>query len=145
MRKYTKSNNVVEAPDLRADYTEQRKHYTHLLTETKSEHKKQILQTLSSAKDPRKFWSTLKSTMNNSLVQNSISANQWFCHFQHFFDSSYFDAGMNMTHDSVDACLNLNLDNVCASLDQEITQLEVGDAIRALKSNNTAGRYGFSG
>jgi hypothetical protein len=145
LRKYTKSNNVDEAPDLRADYTDERKQYKQLLREKKSEHKKQILKTLSSSKDPRKFWSTLKFTMNNSLVQNSISANQWFCHFQQVFDSTSFDAEMNMTHDSVDACLNNDLDNVCDTLDQEITQLEVEEAIRALKSNKAAGPDGFSG
>ena len=59
---------------------------------------------------------------------------------------SSFDAGMNMTHNDVHVCLvNNDLDNVCDSLDQEITQLEVQDAIRALKSNKAAGPDGFSG
>ena len=76
--------------------------------------------------------------MNNSLVQNSISNT--------FLTAVLFDAGMNMTHDDVDVCLvNNHLDNVCDLLDQEITQLEVQDAIRALKSNKTAGPDGLSG
>ena len=60
-------------------------------------------------------------------------ANQWFYHFQQVFDSSSFDAEMNMTHDIGDACLNNDLDNVCESLDQEITQFDVEEAIRAIK------------
>ena len=106
--------------------------------------KKQILQTLSRTKDPRKFWSTLKSTMNNSLAQNSISAHQWFYHFQQVFDSNSFEVGMNMTHDIVDGCLNNDLDNVCDSLEQELTQSEFEEAIIALTSNNAAGPDGFS-
>ena len=40
LRKYSKSNNVDEAPDLRADYTKERKQHKHLLREKKYEHKK---------------------------------------------------------------------------------------------------------
>ena len=143
MRKYNKAFNTVETADLRKKYSEQRKKYKNTLKEKKSEHKKQILKTLEdSAMDSRKFWNTIKSaTCKDASVQNTITTQEWFQHFYCVFN------GDTVTGIDVDVIgdSSVNLESVSATLDEDITALEIQDAIRALKSNKAPGPEGLCG
>ena len=82
-----------------------------------------------SGKDPRKFWRTVKSATNNVLVQNTITTEEWFDHFHHVLNGDIIN---NIDADAIDEPL-INTDNESAVLDEDITQLEVPEAIKALK------------
>ena len=103
------------------------------MKEKKSEHKKQILKTLEdSAMDSRKF-------CKDASVQNTITTQEWFQHFYCVFN------GDTVTGIDVDAIgdSSVNLESVSATLDEDITALEIQDAIRALKSNKAPGPDGL--
>ena len=95
-----------------------------------------------SAMDSRKFWNTIKSaTCKDASVQITITTQEWFQHFYCVFN------GDTVTGIDVDAIgdSSVNLGSVSATLDEDITALEVQDAIRALKSNKAPGPDGLCG
>ena len=74
-------------------------------------------------------------------MQNTITTQEWFQHFYCVFN------GDTVTGIDVDAIgdSSVNLESVSATLDEDITTLEVQDAIRALKSNKAPGPDGLCG
>ena len=90
--------------------------------------------------DSRKFWNTIKSaTCKDASVQNTITTQEWFQHFYYVFN------GDTVTGIDLDAIgdSSVNLESVSATLDEDITALEVQDAIRVLKSNKAPGPDGL--
>ena len=88
---------------------------------------------------PKKNWNTIKSaTSKNASVQNTITTQEWFQHFYCLFN------GDTVTGIDVDAIgdSSVNLESVSAALDEDITALEVQDA---LKSNKAPGPDGLCG
>ena len=74
--------------------------------------------------------STIKSaTCKDTSVQNTITTEESFQHFNYVFN------GNIVTGIDADAIgdSSVNLESVSATLDEDITALEVQDAIRALK------------
>ena len=74
-------------------------------------------------------------------MQNTITTQEWFQHFYCVFN------GDTVTGIDVDAIgdSSVNLESVPATLGEDITTLEVQDAIRALKSNKAPGPDGLCG
>ena len=141
-RNYNKACNTIETADLSKKYSEQRKKDNDTLKEKKSEHKKKLILKIleDSAMDSRKFWNTIKSaTCKDASVQNTITTQEWFQHFYYVFN------GDTVTGIDLDAIgdSSVNLESVSATLDEDITALEVQDAIRALKSNKAPGPDGL--
>jgi hypothetical protein len=153
LRKYTtlRSGNKQEADLLRIKYSDKRREYKSLLKQKKADHKKQIIQTLEvSGKDSKKFWGTIKSAMQHATIPNTIPKDDWFEHFKKVFESEFID--QNEMDDYNDAENEANFEeNVeepmldCAALDAYITELEVENAIKALKLGKAAGPDGLGG
>ena len=90
----------------------------------------------------QKFWNTIKSaTCKDASEQNTITTEEWFQHFYCVVN------GDTVTGIDVDASgdSSVNLESVSATLGEDITALEVQDAIRALKSNKAPGPDGLCG
>ncbi len=72
-------------------------------------------------------------------MQNTITTQEWFHHFYCVFNG---DTVTGIDLDSIGDS-SVNLESVSATLDEDITALEVQDAIRALKSNKAPGPDGL--
>ena len=86
--------------------------------------------------------STIKSaTCKDTSVQNTITTEESFQHFNYVFN------GNIVTGIDADAIgdSSVNLESVSATLDEDITALEVQDAVRALISNKAPGPDGVCG
>ena len=89
LRSYHKSNGT-DARDQRIAYTHKRQEYKRFWKEKKAEHKNQIIKILEdSGKDPRKFWSTIKSVISKGSVPSAITSDEWFRHFYEVFNLDY--------------------------------------------------------
>ena len=84
------------------------------------------------------FWRTVKSATNNVLLQNTITTEEWFDQFHQVCNSDIVnDIDVNATDEPL-----INAGNESAVLDEVITQLEVQDAIKALKNYQAPGPDG---
>ena len=144
LRRYQKSNGT-DARNLRIAYTKQRQEYKRFLKEKKAEHKNQIIKILEdSGKDPRKFWSTIKSVISKGSVPSAITSDEWFRHFYEVFNLDYTGVETSFD-DSIRNEVDIELHGVSDILEVDIMQPEVLDAIRALKNNKAPGPDGLSG
>ena len=114
------------------------------MKEKNAEHKNQIIKILKdSRKDPKRFWSTIKSVTSTGSVHITIISNEWFRHFYDVFNLDYADIESSVDH-SITNETDVEICGVSDTLEVDITQLEVIDAIRALKNNEAPGPDGFS-
>ena len=116
-----------------------------MLKEKKAEHKNQIIKIIQdSGKDHRKFWSTIKSVISKGSVPRAITSDELFRPFYEVFNLDY-TAVETSFDDSIRNEVDIELHGVSDRLEVDIMQLEVLDAIRALKNNKAPGPDGLSG
>ena len=156
LRKCIKNCTKTGASQLRTIYTEERKKYKPWIKDKKSEHKKNVLRSLEKNKhDPKTFWKTIKSATAKVSVQNSITQEEWFSHFSKVFDCDSDGVADSERSDTIENILDevtaddsleaLNTEINCDSLECDLTEVEVRDAIQSLKSGKASGPDGLNG
>ncbi len=155
LRKYHKNNVDTD----RLSYTQKRKEYKELLRVKKTAHRQKVLDALHKAKnDPKTFWGKLKSFVSKKHATNTISKEEWFRHFSEVFSANEstsdnyvlgandeqvhdFDETeeleQNKTNNDMEADGDGQTD--IESLDRDISEAEVYEAIRMLKNGKAAG------
>ena len=136
VRKLLRKFRKTLKPGDRIVYCKARREYKNLLHKKKKEFNNTVLAKLvKSIKDQKCFWETLHSiSKKKSQPLNSISANEWFTHFQKVLENETDIEEIDIVYD--------NEDN---DLDRPISREEVLLAIRKLKNNKTAGPDGIIG
>ena len=110
-----------------------------MLKEKKAEHKNQIIKSLeNSGKDPRKFWSTIKFVASKGSVPSTITSDELFRHFYEVFNLDY-TAVETSADDSITNEFDTELHGISNTLEVDITQLEVLDAITAFIISPSSG------
>jgi exonuclease III len=136
LNKYTRTNRAAE----KTSYLQLRSEYQKLIKEKKKMYKNSIQeQLLQSSKDSTLFWSLIKRTKAKKTQQPKIDLNVWKNHFERILgqhEASEFD----QTNEELLEDLTLDPD-----LDSKITELEVRQAIRRLKSGKAPGLDDISG
>ena len=143
-------------------YTQKRKEYKELLTVKKTAHRQKVLDALHKAKnDPTIFWGKLKSFVSKKHATNTVSKEEQFRYFSEVFsanestsDNYVLDANDEQVHDfdeTEELEQNKNNDMEAdgdgqtdtESLDRDISEAEVYEAIRMLKNDKAAGPDGM--
>lgn len=135
-----KSNNIAHADAMRQTYSLTRKQYKDLLRKKYQVYRQHILSVLNeNAKNSKLFWNTVRSIKSNYHARNTISAADWYLHFKGVFNDELVKPAPNVLaiHDS-GKCLPY-FDSEIDVLDHPITEAEVMNAIKALKSNKAPG------
>ena len=105
-----------------------------MLKEKKAEHKNQIIKSLeNSGKDPRKFWSTVKSVASKGSVPSTITSDELFRHFYEVFNLDYTAVETSVDESNTNG-VDIEQHSVSDTLEVDITRLEVLCAIRTLKN-----------
>ena len=159
LRKYHKSNVDTD----RLSYTQKRKEYKELLRVKKTAHRQKVLDALHKPKKyPKIFRGKLKSFVSKKHATNTISKEEWFRYFSEVFsanestsDNYVLGANDEQVHDfdeteeieqnktnsdmEADGDGQTNIE----SLDRDISEAEVYEAIRMLKNGKAAGPDGM--
>ena len=105
-----------------------------MLKEKKAEHKNQIIKILEdSGKDPRKFWSTIKSVASKGSVPGTITSDELFRHLYEVFNLDYTAVETSVDESNTNG-VDTELHGVSDTLEVDISRPEVLCAIRALKN-----------
>ena len=122
-------------------YSQKRKEYKELMKAKKITHKQRILESLQkNMNDPQKFWVVIRSARPRSSRLSNISKESWLNHFYGVFNSEF--AGNDDMEVSGDRYIDACSDDL---LNCNITEYEICNAVKALKSNKAAGPDGMIG
>ena len=134
LRRFNRSNNDAD----RLAYTQKRREYKELLRKKKKTHKENLLTRLQQNRNnPKEFWDCIRSTRPIRKTQSTITKQQWHDHFKDVFNS---DALNNKPDDDLSNIAQMNVDvGTCDSINPPIREQEIRNAIKALKSNKSAG------
>ena len=151
LRKYKACKDKENADKLKIDYVEKRREYKGYLEKKKAEDKRCILDILEkNMHNAKTFWGTIKERIGYKRRHEcSISEEEWFRHFHNVFNDIIQDDTAHGEGDYRESVryhhyvTNNDLDS--STLDVEISESEVRDAIKTLKFGKAAGPDGFSG
>ena len=142
LRKFNAVKSDSNSNELRINYIEERREYKQLLKQERAVHKENIKSLEKNAKDPRKFWSTIKSRMNKEQHTNSVTSQEWLDHFSKVLDCESLPVSDNEIENN-DIASTFGPGESVDILDAVITATEVQAAIKALK-NKAAGPDGLN-
>ena len=146
LRKFNAVKSDSNSNELRIKYIEERREYKQLLKQKRADHKENIKaleKRKKNAKDPRKFWSTIKSIMKKEQHTNSVTSQEWLDHFSKVLDCESLLVSDNEVENN-DLASSFGPGESVDILDAVITASEVQAAIKALKDNKAAGPDGLS-
>eukprot|EP00745_Piridium_sociabile_P015926 TRINITY_DN2374_c0_g1_i12.p1 TRINITY_DN2374_c0_g1~~TRINITY_DN2374_c0_g1_i12.p1 ORF type:complete len:1135 (+),score=79.90 TRINITY_DN2374_c0_g1_i12:1880-5284(+) len=141
LRQHLRKVNRLSNEEVRLSYTSKRREYKNLLKQKRQTYKDNFLQELqTNLNDSKKFWDTIRSVRPRSGCQSNISKEQWFNHFKSVFSSEYTSENESLEPDLV--YVNASHDDIVNCC---ISEIEIRNAIGALKSNRAAGPDGIIG
>ena len=135
-----KKNNPVMHEQRKTDYIEKRTEYHKTIKEKKKAYRKNIYNTLvTSNKDSRTFWKTIKSIRHKKTKPANINSSQWETHFSTLLSNNNHDTKDNTKTGERPAETQEQTNITIQELDKTIETVEVSLAMRKLKNGKAPG------